>query len=338
MGNELKEKQQAFQKEASLLGDYQALDKTQLANGYCDAEEAMWKAQEEGDEVEATKQSTLRNAYLSALMLRYWYKIYEWQADSATLRLAPEDYSEWLRKVIWNNFLYYKTWRWEYKAICRHGRFIEWVLDENGEKIPNPYYWKIDYNAPDKMFHGCCRSIRGEEFQYHNKHKRCANNQAYSLDSMVEDAGDEAVDFINCTTEDGLTTSDGTKYIVSSLLKRQEGLEALIVDGIANRDSFKLDSRKEKQMVWNDETECEEEVEVKVETSEFNKRKLVAHLSHIDENFMKEFCSLYNIDKEEGNTLFNKLKATSNEKLYKIIEKTMNELRNDSDLLATITK
>lgn len=336
MANEIKELQQAFQKDASLLGDYQQLDKTQLANGYCDAEEAMWKAQEEGDEVEEATQKALRSAYNSALMLRYWYKIYEWQSNSVTLNLTLEDFVEWLRKGIWVA-LYYKVWRWEYKATCKHGKFIEWVLDENGEKIPNKYYWQVDYNAPDKMIHGCFKSIRGREFQYHNKHKRCVNTQAYSLDTMIEDTGDEAVEFANCTTDDGLTTSDGTKYIVETLLKRQEGIEALIIDGIANRDSFKVDSEKTTEMVWNDDNEMEEEVELKKEISSFNPRKLVAHLSSIDENFMKDFCSLYALNKEDGNTLFAKLKATPNYKLYEIIKKTLFELKNDSKLLATIS-
>ena len=337
MGNELKELQKAFQKEASLLGDYQALDKTQLANGYCDAEEAMWKAQEEGDEVEATTQSRLRSAYNSALMLRYWYKIYEWKLNSATLHLDDEEFVEWLRKGIWVA-LYYKMWRWQFKAICKEGKFIEWVLDDTGNKITNEYFWQVDYNAPDKMINRCLQSIRGREFQFHNKHRRSINTQDVSLDNMIQEAGDEAVDFANCTTEDTLTTSDGAKYIVSTLLKRQEGIEALIVDGIANRDSFKIDSRKEKEMIWNNETECEEEVEFKRETSSFNPRKLVAHLSNIDENFMKKFCSLYNLDKEEGNNLFNKLKSIPNYKLYRIIDKTLVELKSEPTLLATLIR
>ena len=52
-----------FVNAASGLGDYQAISKTDLANGYCDADEA-------NDEIK-------RSQYFAALMLRYWYKIYE---------------------------------------------------------------------------------------------------------------------------------------------------------------------------------------------------------------------------------------------------------------------
>ena len=81
----IKEIQKTYQDDASLLGDYQSMTKTELANGYVAARHAAWKAKAEGNVQEETSQEQLRSSYHSALMLRYWYKIWEWRENSKSL-------------------------------------------------------------------------------------------------------------------------------------------------------------------------------------------------------------------------------------------------------------
>ncbi len=167
--------QNNFKLDAEQLGNYEAMSKTELANGYCDADEA-------GDEV-------MKSAYFSALMLRYWYKIWAWQKESASLHLAPTDFVDWLVDSLIIAFTY-RTWRYEYKpkvSLKNNGAFEGWELDENGNKIPNPYYYKVDPDAPDKIINRCCFSTRGREYQYHNKDKRSANVNTTSLDSLIDE-------------------------------------------------------------------------------------------------------------------------------------------------------
>lgn len=332
---ELKEIQKSFQIDAANLGDYQLMTKTELANGYCDAEEARYAARLAGDASEEAKYDTLRSHYYSALMLRYWYKIFEWIQNSSSLRLDPVDFVDWLNKGLYVTF-YYRTWRWEYKAICREGRFIEWELDENGEKIPNPYYWVNDPNAPDKMINRCCGSIRGREYQYHNKLKRKGNVQTYSLDSMVDENGDSALDFAGAIYEPN-THEDACRILVTTLLSRGEGIEALIIDGIANYDTFK--DIKEKKIENHYDEELGENMEkeyIRINT-EFSPRKLVKHLNEIDERFILRFCDTYKIEESKGKAIYEKLKTLTNTKLYKIITKLQQEVRNTPELLGCLT-
>ncbi len=82
----IKEIQLTFMRDAAGLGDYQGMTKLELANGYC-------KADEEKDEQK-------RSQYWSALMLRYWYKIYEWIENSKSCKLQPEDFVDWLHNSL----------------------------------------------------------------------------------------------------------------------------------------------------------------------------------------------------------------------------------------------
>lgn len=332
---DVREMQKVFQQDASCLGDYQLMSKTELANGYCDAEEAARQARAEGNEAEAEKQDQIRSQYYSALMLRYWYKIFEWAQNSASLHLELTDFVDWLSDSLYVAF-YYRTWRWEYEAVVRHGIFEEWKRDEAGNLIPNKYYWRTDPNAPDKMINRCCGSMRGRVYQYHNKDKRKAGVQTYSLDQMIEDAGDSALEFSGCYVDAPSDAMNGIHALVTTLLHRDEDIEALIIDGIANYETYKL--RKVTYSVKGIDEETGEEVENKyVETnSTFDSRKLVKHLTHINQDFMRQFCVNYSISLDRGDDIYIKLKKLNNPKLYKYIEKTLIEVRQTPQLLDCI--
>lgn len=329
---EIREMQKAFQQDAAQLGDYQLMSKTELANGYCDAEEAARQAMAEGNEEEAARYENIRSQYYSALMLRYWYKIFEWAQNSSSLHLELTDFVDWLSDSLYVAF-YYRTWRWEYEAVVRHGIFEEWKRDKDGNLIPNKYYWRLDPNAPDRMINRCCGSMRGRVYQYHNKDKRKAGVQTYSLDQMIEDAGDSAVEFAGCYVDAPSEAMGGIHTLISELLHRDEGIEALIIDGIAHYETYK--TRKVTYTVKDVDEESGEEVENKyVETSSsFDSRKLVKHLTHINQDFMRQFCANYSISIDKGEDIYEKLKKMSNPKLYKCIEKTLIEVRQTPQLL-----
>lgn len=316
----LQEAQEQFRRSANTLGDYSILTKTELANGYCDAEEA-------GDEI-------LRSAYFSALMLRYWYKIYEWKRDSASLHLEEDDFIGWLSESLRIAFVY-RNWRYEYKAIVslkNNGEFLGWELDENGNKIPNPYYWKVDPNAPDKIINRCCFSTRGREYQFHNKDKRRANVTVYSMDSMVDENGDCALDYAGAV--ENISITNGAFELIHRFLNDGRMLEAVILDGIVNHDSFKED--KSYHYEYDTDEETGEEIKEKVcdYSTEFDPRKLVKHLNSINQDFMQNyFCNEYDITDIEGNAILEKLNKTSNSKLYKYIQKTLIQIRETPELL-----
>ena len=326
------EMQTGFQADASLLGDYQAMDKTELANGYCDADDIAMQAEIDGDVAKFEEYETIRCAYHSALMLRYWYKIFQWQSNSATLNLPATDFVEWLRMGLYVAF-YYKAWRYEFKAVVKEGKFIQYSIDKKGDKIINPYYYKIDSCAPDKIINRCCGSIRGREFQFHNKDKRKVNTQTYSLDTMVDDDGDYALDALGAYTYDRRIYTEGAYGLIQMLLERGESLEAIIVDSIAYHDNYRVE--KEVTISERVDEETGEEFDHKEVSyyGKFDSRKIVKHLNSIGEDFIYEFCETYEVTETIGEALLKSLKSLSNAKLYTLIEKTLEEIKQSPTLL-----
>ena len=128
----------------------------------------------------------------------------------------------------------------------------------------------------------------------------------------------------------------GAYNLIQLLLDRGENLEALIVDSIAYYDSYK--SEKVVNVTKEFDEEVGEEVEYKEVSNliKFDSRKLVKHLNNIGEDFIHSFCETYEIDTLIGNHIIDKLKSLNNIKLYKIIEKTLQEIKQTPDLLGCI--
>ena len=323
---DIKEIQLSFMRCASGLGDYQSMTKLELANGYC-------KADEEGDD-------DARSEYWSALMLRYWYKIFEWAENSRSCKLQLEDFVDWLHNSLVDAF-YYRSWWWEYESVVKNGKFIEYKLDENGNKISNEHYWKVDPNAADKSINYFCAARRGKEYQALNKQKRKTNVLTYSLDANLEEVGDSALEKAGAyETPDH---SNLVQYIVCKFLDEGRNIEALILDGIANHDAFK--QTKTSHYVYDTEIneKTGEEVEVKEKvydySSTFDPRKLVKHLNTINQDFMQNYFSIeYGVTLDKCEEILNKLKTLNNTKLYNYIKKTLENVRQDSDIIGCLQK
>ena len=114
---------------------------------------------------------------------------------------------------------------------------------------------------------------------------------------------------------------------------RGESLEALIVESIAYYDGFKDKKVTKVSTYFNEETGASEEYEYTTNVSKFDPRTLVKHLNTIGEEFIYNFCETYNINNTVGTKLLSRLKSLNNNKLYKAIEKTLQEIRQSPDLL-----
>lgn len=278
---------------ASNLGDYESISKTDLANGYCDADES-------GD-VER------KNWYFAALVLRYWYKISSWAYSSASLQLNIENFVDWLVDSLLIA-LKYRAWR-----------------------VPGSSLYG-DPNGPDKAINRSCFSTRGREYQFANKDKRKGNTQSLSIESMVDDNGHQ-IDSIGHTAP---LEVDGAHELINILLKRNKPLEALIVDGVAYQDSFKTT----REAIHKEGVNSQGQVVMKrymASHEHFDPRKLVKHLSTIDEKFIRDyFCQKYLMPQEKGSELLSEVNTIPNTKWYRLIKKTIVELREDKTLLSCL--
>lgn len=265
---------------AAGLGDYQKLSKTELANGYCDA-----KTQE------------VKDQYFSALMLRYWYKIYEWSKNSISTKLEPEDYSSWLVEAI---SLALKICDFNVLPIREDNRIPEW-RDPKSKMFNDP-------NGPDKVINRCIFSIRNYYYQNFNKDKRKINYICSSIEAQEEAFGDaaEAIQYASIYDED---SSCGD--LIQLLIDKNRLLEAIVVEGIAYEDVFKEDK---------DSSYC------------FNKRKLVKYLKNLNKDYIIYFHSRFGIDAGKVEESVSFLKSLPNNKLYEYIDKTLDKFKTDKTI------
>lgn len=296
--------------ETGRVKDYTELSKAELANGYCDAEEA-------GNDF-------LMSCYVAAILLRYWYKIFEWISTCRSLGLKPTDFVDWLIDC-WYDALYYRSWRPLRKEFGKTGNYI-----------PNPQYRPDDPDAFDKSMNNFCRMKRAKMYQASNKLKRKGNYNAISIDDSFDENGYSILD------REGLSTQskayNGVAEIVKSFLNEDKCIEALIVDGIANQDSWK----QEKEKVVETEIEVDDDGNETEVTNKYYKyknlfdaRKLVKHLVNIDADFMQHFTEEYEV--KNPNVILETLKNLTNGKLYKYIDKTLIMLRENPKYLEYLT-
>lgn len=193
----------SFYMSASRLGDFQSMSKTELANGYCDADDA--------------NDTVKRDQYYSALMLRYWFKVFDFAEKSDFARLELEDFVSWLSESL-DIGLKYRRWRDPSNPLSK------------------------DPNAPDKVFNRCFFSTRRRWYAHFNKNKRKINYLADSIDRQV-DTFDDAADIVIQNTED-VGVQDAGVSIVEALVRGGKVVQALIIDAIAHQDTFNYNAKK----------------------------------------------------------------------------------------------
>lgn len=306
--------------EASIINvdgkNYQELSKNELANLYCDYDEIYNFTK---DEQEKDRAALMRSSLWAALLLRYWFKIYQWQKNSTSLGLGLIDFFTWLADSLRDAF-YYRSWR-----------KIRWDANTNGW-ISNPQYVD-DENAADKSINYFCGAKRGKEYQAANKDRRKANYQSLSIDTTFDEDGYSILD------REGLCNSgggyNGIKSLINLLLGEDKGIEAVIVDSIAYGDSIKEDKHKHTFMMQElDENGNQTEVEETCYrySHEFNARKIVKFLSELNEKYFTEYF-IKNYDIKDYKPIYEQIKNCSNSKLYKEIEITLNRIKDNPEYL-----
>lgn len=276
---------------ASALGDYQSISKTDLANGYVDAEES-------GDEAG-------RGRYISALMLRYWYKIFEWAKD-VNLKLDLDDYASWLYEAI-QLACQYKRWR------------------NPSDKLYN------DPNGPDKVFNTWFNTIRLRHYDIINTDKRRINYYAYSMEESIEIHGD-AADVLN--TVDSSAKYDDIKDIIQSYIDSGKILEAAVLNNIINGNVFD-ESRK---TVKTDEFDSHRHrITYDVYQRVFNMDKLIASVKMMGKRDNAiEFEARYDISHDDMMAFQSAVKKSTKRSIRELIEAVMEQLRKDGGILAIL--
>jgi hypothetical protein len=195
-----------YEKCASGIPNWNKLSKSELADGFCDADDSH-------DELK-------RSQYYAALMCKYWYMIpymqHNCQSLNDSLNMSLEDFADWLSESL-NVAFKYRRWR-----------------DPNNPLSKDP-------KSPEKIINRCIFSTQKRWYSFYNKDKRRVNVYSYSLEESEDLHGDSAD---GLSVEDDTAEQDYCHDIVQHLLDSNKYLEAFIVDGICYQDVFKQNIKK----------------------------------------------------------------------------------------------
>ena len=266
-----------------LVKPYEQYSIDELADAYCDAVD--------------NKDETLKNIYISALILRFWYTIDKmYRANSVAPSLEHEDFFWWLYEAI-EYACKYRGWRDETKKL-------------NAQQCVNK----------------CIDTIKLQKYYDMRLDKRKVMNYCCSMDSPIGGEGDETGKTIAETLEaeeyvDDHST-DNVVFLVQSYINRNKILEAILIDNIAFNDV----QRYYKETVKG-KNSAGEDIKYTSYSSEFWSYKLVKIVSKLPASYKSYFMNRYKISEDKLNAVLETVDKANNQKLYRYLRLTLEDLK-----------
>lgn len=262
---------------------YESYSIDELADAYCEATD--------------TNNDTLKDIYISALILRFWSKIDKmYKSNTVAPCLEYEDFFEWL-----------------YEAI-------EYACKYRGWKDPTK-----NLNA-QQCINKCINTIQLQKYYNLRLDKNKAVNHCTSMDAPIcggdDDESKTLGDMLESEEYVDDHSSDDVMMLVQSYLNKNKIIEAIIIDNIAFNDVQRHSKKVIKTI--NSEGEAYKYTEY---SSEFWAYKLVQLVSKLPSTYKKDFLTRYRISEEKLTTVLDALDKVNNQKLYKYLSKTLDELR-----------
>jgi hypothetical protein len=266
-----------------LVQPYESYTIDELADAYCEAVD--------------TSNRPLMDIYISALILRFWYKIDKmYKANTVAPCLEYEDFFWWL-----------------YEAI-------EYACKYRGWKDPTK-----NLNA-QQCINKCIETIKLQKYYDLRLDKNKTVNYCISMNTPVAGSNGEDEMTLGEMLEseeyyDDYSTDD-VVMLVQSYINNNKIIEAILLDNIAFNDVQKHSKKTIKKV--NDEGET---VRYTEHSSEFWPYKLVQIVSKLPATYKRTFMKRYNIAEEKLSTVLDALGRVNNQKLYKYLKSTLSELR-----------
>jgi hypothetical protein len=266
-----------------LIKPYEVYSIDELADAYCDAVD--------------TGQEQLKDIYISALILRFWYTIDKmYKANTVAPSLEYEDFFLWL-----------------YEAI-------EYACKYRGWKDPTK-----KLNA-QQCINKCIETIKLQKYYDLRLDKRKAVNFCCSMDTPLGGEGDDAGKTIGDMLEseeyiDDHSTDDAI-LLVQSYINRNKIIEAILLDNIAFNDV----QRYFKKTIKTQNAQGEE-VKYTEHSSEFWPYRLIQIVSKLPDSYKSYFLTRYDISEEKLSSILDIIDRANNQKLYRYLKHTLEELR-----------
>ena len=266
-----------------LVKPYEQYSIDELANAYCEAVD--------------NKDETLKNIYISALVLRFWYTIDKmFKSNTVAPCLEREDFFWWL-----------------YEAI-------EYACKYRGWMDPNK-----KLNA-QQCINKCIETIKLQKYYNLRLDKRKVVNNCCSFDTPIGGEGADASKTIGEVLESDERVDDSSEddaiLLVQSYINRNKIIEAILLDNIAFNDV----QRHYKKTIKTKNADGEP-IKYVEHSSEFWSYRLIQIVSKLPATYKNYFLNRYNISEEKLTSILDIIDRANNQKLYRYLDKTLAELR-----------
>jgi len=246
------------------------------------------KAKDENDEHR-------KDIYIAGLMLRFWYVIGKLKEKCPGIGLDDDDFMSWLFEAI------------EY--ACKYRA------------------WQDGHVNAQQCVNQCIETIRKQHYYEYNLDKHKANFNTISMELPMDEDGKVTMadTIIDEADEEATKQREGesaARELVQMYLNKRKIVEAIILDTIAFNDTQKVTKTTCKSIDENGE-----EFRYVKSTSEFWAFKVVQLLGKLPEEYENYFLGIYTIDQNEFKAALEAIRKANNTKLYKFLNKTLQDAR-----------
>lgn len=262
---------------------YESYSIDELADAYCEATD--------------TKNETLKNIYISALILRFWSKIDKmYRANTVAPCLDYEDFFWWLYEAI------------EY--ACKYRGWQDPTKKLNAQQCINK----------------CIETIKLQKYYNLRLDKNKTVNYCTSMDAPISGVDDDSEKTLGDLLESEESYDDHSiedvVMLVQSYINRNKIIEAILIDNIAFNDV----NRYYKKTIKTKNSSGEDYKYVE-HSSEFWSYKLVQIISKLPTTYKNYFMTRYNISEEKLDSVLGTIDKSTNQKIYRFLEKTLADLK-----------
>jgi hypothetical protein len=260
---------------------YESYSIDELADAYCDAFD--------------TNNETLKDIYISALILRFWHKIDKmYKSNTVAPCLEYEDFFEWL-----------------YEAI-------EYACKYRGWRDPSK-----NLNA-QQCINKCIDTIRLQKYYNLRLDKNKTVNHCTSMDAPICDNEDAKTLGDTLESDEPVYdhSSEDVMMLVQHYIDKNKIIEAILIDNIAFNDV----QRHSKKVIKTTNADGEQ-VRYTEHSSEFWPFQLVKILNGLSVEYKATFARRYHISDSKLTACLEALHGMNNQKIYRLIDRTLGELR-----------
>ena len=267
-----------------LARPYESYSIDELANAYCEALD--------------TNNEILKNMYVSALILRFWYTIDKmYKSNTVAPCLEREDFFWWLYEAI--------------QYACKYRGWMDPTKNLNAQQCINK----------------CINTIKLQKYYDLRLDKNKTVNYCVSLETPIcGGEGDDATKTLGDTLEGDNSIMDSSAtditFLVQSYIDRNKIIEAILIDNIAFNDT-----QKHFKKTIKTKNASGEDIKYVEHSSQFWPYKLVQIVSKLPDTYKQEFMKRYNISNEKLTAVLDVIDRANNQKLYRYLRNCLAELK-----------